>query len=61
MSTFGDIERTFADLYEYRWAIGAGALVFLAAILAFGYWLGWHLAILRHRVLVSVISAPYWR
>ena len=23
MSTFGDIERTFASVYEYRWAIGA--------------------------------------
>ena len=32
MSTFGDIERTFADLYEYWWAIAAGVLVFLAAV-----------------------------
>lgn len=58
MSTFGDIERTFADLYEYRWAIGAGVLVFLAAVAAFGYWKHWHLVIWRHRLLVSVISAP---
>ena len=58
MSTFGDIERTFADLYEYRWAIGAGVLVFLAAVAAFGYWKGWHLAIWRHRLAISVISVP---
>ena len=58
MSTFGDIERTFADLYEYRWAIGAGVLVFLAAVAAFGYWKGWHLAIWRRRLLVSAIGTP---
>ena len=58
MSTFGDIERTFADLYEYRWAIGAGVLVFLAAVIAFGYWKGWHLVIWRHRLLVGAISTP---
>ena len=37
MSTFGDIERTFAGLYEYRSAIGAGVLVILTAFTAFGY------------------------
>ena len=58
MSTFGDIERTFADVYAYRWAIAAGVLVFLAAVVAFGYWKGWHLVIWRHRLLVGVISAP---
>ena len=58
MSTFGDIERTFADVYEYRWAIAAGVLVFLAAVVAFGYWKGWHLFLWRHRLLVGVISAP---
>ena len=58
MSTFGDIERTFADVYEYRWAIAAGVLVFLAAVVAFGYWKGWHLVIWRHRLLVGVISTP---
>ena len=59
MSTFGDIERTFADLYEYRWAIGAGVLVFLAAVAAFCYWKGWHLAIWRRRLPVAVISTPF--
>ena len=58
MSTFGDIERTFADLYEYRWAFLAAILVFTAAVLAFGYWRGWHLALWRHKVLVSVITVP---
>ena len=58
MATFGDIERTFADLYEYRWAIGAGVLVFLAAAAAFGYWKRWHLVIWRRRLLVSAISVP---
>ena len=58
MSTFGDIERTFADVYEYRWAIAAGVLVFLAAVAAFGYWKGWHLVIWRNRLLVGVISTP---
>ena len=59
MSTFSDIERTFADLYEYRWAIGAGVLVFLAAVAAFCYWKGWHLAIWRRRLPVAVISTPF--
>ena len=58
MSTFGDIERTFADVYEYRWAIAAGVLVFLAAVTAFGFWKGWHLFLWRHRLVVGVISAP---
>ena len=58
MSTFGDIERTFADVYEYRWAIAAGVLVVFAAVVAFGYWQGWHLVLWRHRLLAGVISAP---
>ena len=58
MSTFGDIERTFADVYEYRWAIAAGVLVLLAAAAAFGYWKGVHLVIWRHRLLVGVVSTP---
>ena len=58
MSTFGDIERTFADLYEYRWAMLAGILVFVAAVMAFGVWKGWHLALWRHKLLVGVITVP---
>ena len=30
MSTFGDLERAFADLYPYRWVFAAGIIVFLA-------------------------------
>ena len=59
MSTFGDIERTFADLYEYRWAIGAGVLVFLASVSAFAIWNGWHLAIWRRLRPVALISSPF--
>ena len=59
MSTFGDIERTFADLYEYRWAISAGVLVFLAAVAGLGYRKGWHLAIWQRRLPVAVVSTPF--
>ncbi len=58
MSTFGDIERTFASLYEYRWAIGAATLVFIAAFLALSYWRGWHRIILQHRVAFGIAAVP---
>ena len=58
MSTFGDIERLFADLYPYRWAIGAAVLVFIAACLAFAYWRGWHLVVWRYRKPLGIISVP---
>ena len=58
MSTFGDIERTFAGLYEYRWIIGAATLLFIAAVLAFGYWRGWHLVIWRNRLAFGIAGAP---
>ena len=58
MSTFGDIERTFASVYEYRWAIGAATLVFIAAVLAFAYWRGWHRIIMRHKVGFGVAAVP---
>lgn len=58
MSTFGDIERLFADLYPYRWAIGAGVLVLIAAVAAYGFWKGWHLAIWRHRLPVAIVATP---
>ena len=58
MSTFGDIERTFASVYEYRWAIGAATLVFIAAVLAFAYWRGWHRIIIRHKVGFGVAAVP---
>ena len=58
MSTFGDIERTFASVYEYRWAIGAATLVFIVAVLAFAYWRGWHRIIIRHKVGFGVAAVP---
>ena len=58
MSTFGDIERTFASVYEYRWAIGAATLVFIAAVLAFAYWRGWHRIIMRHKAGFGVAAVP---
>ena len=30
MSTCGDLERAFADLYPYRWAFAAGFIAFMA-------------------------------
>ena len=58
MSTFGDIERTFADLYEYRWAMLAGILVLTFAVLGFAYWKGVHRWMWQHRVAVAIVSTP---
>ena len=58
MATFGDLERALADLYPYRWAIGAAVLVVIAAFLAFGWWRGWHLLALRYRKPLGIISVP---
>ena len=55
---FGDLERLAADLYPYRWAIGAGVLVALAAIGAWGYRQGWHLVLWERRILVSAVGIP---
>ena len=58
MATFGDLERALADLYPYRWAIGAAVLVLIAAFLAFGWWRGWHLWAWRFRKPLGIISVP---
>ena len=58
MATFGDLERALADLYPYRWAIGAVVLALIAAALAFAYWRGWHLWIWRYRKPLGIISVP---
>ena len=58
MSTFGDLERAFADLYPYRWAFAAGIIVFLAASLAYAYRLGWHRFLWRRRLRASIIATP---
>ncbi len=58
MSTFGDLERAFADLYPYRWAFAAGIIVFMAAFFAYAYWKGWHRVLWRYRVRAGMIAAP---
>ena len=58
MSTFGDLERAFADLYPYRWAFAAGFFVFLAVFVGYGYRMGWHDILWRHRVRVGIIATP---
>ena len=58
MATFGDIERAFADLYEYRFIIGAVFILALAAALYVAYRFGWHLFIMRHRVPFIIGGTP---
>ena len=58
MATFGDLERALADLYPYRWAIGAVVIVLIAAFLAFSWWRGWHLWVLRYKKPLGIVSVP---
>ena len=58
MATFGDLERALADLYPYRWAIGAAVLVLIAAFLAFAWWRGWHRVVWRYRKTLGIVSVP---
>ena len=58
MATFGDLERALADLYPYRWAIGAVVIVLIGAFLAFAWWRGWHLWALRYKKPLGIISVP---
>lgn len=58
MATFGDLERALADLYPYRWAIGAAVLVFIAALLAFAWWRGWHRVAWQYRKPLGIVSVP---
>ncbi len=57
MSVFGDVERFVADLYPYRWPLTIGALIFLAAVIGFGYRRGWHMVILRHKLASGLVAA----
>jgi hypothetical protein len=54
MSTFGDLERTFADLYPYRWVFAVGSMVVIAVSVAFAYRRGWHRYLWGHRVPVDM-------
>ena len=58
MATFGDLERALADLYPYRWAIGAVVLALVAAFLAFAWWRGWHRWVWRYRKPLGIVSVP---
>ena len=58
MATFGDLERALADLYPYRWVIGAVVIVLIAAFLAFGWWRGWHLWAWQYRRPIGIVSVP---
>ncbi len=58
MATFGDLERALADLYPYRWAIGAAVLVLIAAFLAFAWWRNWHRVVWRYRKPLGIVSVP---
>ena len=58
MATFGDLERALADLYPYRWAIGAAVLVLIAAFFAFAWWRGWHLWAWRYRSPLGIVTVP---
>ena len=55
---FGDLERLAADWYPHRWWIGAGVIIVLAAIAAFGYREGWHMVVWRRRRAAVIIGAP---
>ena len=58
MATFGDLERALADLYPYRWAIGAAVLVLIAAFIGFAWWRGWHRVAWRFRKPIGIVSVP---
>ena len=58
MATFGDLERALADLYPYRWAIGAVVLVLIAGFFAFAWWRGWHLWAWQFRKPLGIVSVP---
>ena len=55
---FGNLERLAADLYPYRWPIGAAFLAIAAGALTFAYRRGWHLILIKHRVATAVIGIP---
>ena len=55
---FGDLERSLADLYPYRWPISFGLLLVATAAAAYGYRQGWHLIVWEHRRAVAIIGTP---
>ena len=55
---FGDLERIAADLYSYRWAIGAGVLIVLAAVASLAYRREWHMVFWRRRLTTAIVGGP---
>ncbi|HXH23281.1 MAG TPA: DM13 domain-containing protein [Dehalococcoidia bacterium] len=58
LSTFGDIERVMADLYDYRYPITALLAVVTAAGIFAAYRAGLHRLVWRHRLLAAATGAP---
>ena len=52
------LERFFAELYPYRWPILIGLVAMISAVVAFGYWKGWHTWIWQRRQGVAIIATP---
>lgn len=55
---FGTLERLAADLYPWRYLIGAGLLVAVAASVLVAYRKGWHLWVWRHRIPAAIVGTP---
>jgi hypothetical protein len=60
MSTFGDLERAFADLYPYRWAFAAGFIAFMALAAGYAYRQGWHSFLWRRRARQASSPRRCW-
>lgn len=58
MPSFGDLERSAAELYPYRWPITAGLLLAAAGIVAFAARRRWHAVLWRHRLATLLVAAP---
>ncbi len=55
---FGDLERLAADLYPWRYPIGAAILIAIAAVAFYGYRRGWHTWAWERRLPVALVGVP---
>ena len=55
---FGTLERLAGDLYPWRFLIGAGLLVAIAALGGVAYMRGWHLWAWQRRIPIAIVGAP---
>ena len=55
---FGALERLAADLYPWRYLIGVGLLVAIAALGGVAYMKGWHLWAWQRRLPIAIVGAP---